>query len=45
MKIQIGLPCEPQWLCDGIAFGVGILLLLVLIGLIQVILKEQKKGK
>lgn len=45
MNIQIGLPCEPQWLCDLIAIGLGILLVVGVVALIKVIIREQRKRK
>lgn len=45
MNIQIGLPCNPQWLCDAIALTIGGLVLVGIIGLVKVILREHKKRR
>jgi hypothetical protein len=43
--IQIGMNCDPEWLCDMIGGVIALLLALMIIGLIRVILRERKKRK
>jgi hypothetical protein len=43
--IQIGMNCDPRWLCDTISGVIALLLALMIIGLIRVILRERKKRK
>lgn len=43
--IQIGMNCDPEWLCDSISAVIALLLALMVIGLIRVIVRERKQRK
>lgn len=45
MNIQIGMSCDPKWLCDGIEIFLGLLVLAALFGLFRVISREIKANK
>lgn len=45
MAIQIGMSCDPQWLCDGIGWVLALLLLLLLSGLLKVIIREIRQSQ
>lgn len=45
MLIQIGMSCDPQWLCDGIGWVLAIVLGLMLIGLARVIIREVRASR
>lgn len=45
MNIQIGMSCDPQWLCDGIEIFLGLLILAATFGLLSVIRREVKANK
>lgn len=42
--IQIGMNCDPEWLCDTIAWVIAALLALLVIGLIRITLRERRKS-
>lgn len=43
--IQIGMNCDPEWLCDTIAWVIALLLALLVLGLIRITLRERSKNK
>lgn len=43
--IQIGMNCDPEWLCDTIAWVIALLLALLVLGLVRIILRERSKNK
>ncbi len=43
--IQIGMNCDPEWLCDTIAWIIAALLALLVLGLIRITLRERSKNK
>jgi len=43
--IQIGMNCDPEWLCNTIAWIIAALLALLVIGLIRITLRERRKNK
>lgn len=43
--IQIGMNCDPEWLCDSIAWFIALLLALLVIGLVRITLRERRKNK
>lgn len=45
MPIQIGMSCDPQWLCDGIGWLLGLIVIMLLVGLLKVVRKEIKQSK
>lgn len=42
--IQIGMNCDPEWLCDTIAWIIAALLALLAIGLVRITLRERRKS-
>ncbi|MEP4602412.1 hypothetical protein [Saccharospirillum sp.] len=42
--IQIGMNCDPEWLCDTIAWIIAALLALLAIGLVCITLRERRKS-
>ncbi|WP_028672555.1 hypothetical protein [Saccharospirillum impatiens] len=42
--IQIGMNCDPEWLCDAITGFIAVLLALLTIGLIRISLRERRKS-
>ncbi|WP_394171486.1 hypothetical protein [Saccharospirillum alexandrii] len=42
--IQIGMNCDPEWLCDTITWIIAALLALLVIGLIRITLRERRKS-
>ncbi len=45
MVIQIGMPCDPDYLCHGIGWGLAVIVLLLVIGLVRIIFKEARGVK
>jgi len=45
MNIQIGMSCDPSWLCQGIGWAVGLIVLAITWGLFRVVLKEITANK
>ncbi|MDN3648286.1 hypothetical protein QWZ13_05105 [Reinekea marina] len=45
MNIQIGLPCDPKWLCDAIGLVIGVIVVVGVIALVRTVLKEHKKRR
>lgn len=45
MNIQIGLPCEPAWICDLIGWAVAAVVVMLIFGLIRSIRREIAKNK
>lgn len=43
MRIHIGMPCEPEALCDGIGWLLAIIVAALIVGLTLAIYKEVKK--
>lgn len=43
--IQIGMNCDPEWLCDTIAWIIALLLALLIIGLVRITLRERSRSK
>lgn len=43
--IQIGMNCDPEWLCDTIAWVIAALLALLVLGLVRITLRERSKNK
>lgn len=43
--IQIGMNCDPEWLCDTIAWVIAALLALLVLGLVRITLRERNKSK
>lgn len=42
--IQIGMNCDPEWLCDTLGWVIALLLGLLAIGLIRITLRERRKS-
>ncbi|MEX2321396.1 MAG: hypothetical protein WD668_08565 [Saccharospirillum sp.] len=42
--IQIGMNCDPEWLCDTIAWVIALLLGLLVLGLVRITLRERSKN-
>jgi len=45
MNIQIGMSCDPAWLCQSIGWVVGAVVVAGIIGLIKVIRSDYKNTK
>ncbi len=45
MQIQIGLPCNPLWLCQSLAWVLGLVVVLGLLGLVRSIYRAQRVDK
>jgi hypothetical protein len=44
MLVQIGMQCDPQWLCDAIGWGLGVVLLGIVLLLMRVISRERTRN-
>lgn len=45
MKVQIGLSCDPNWLCDGLSWLLAVIVLSVIIGLVAVVIRDRRSPK
>ncbi len=39
--IQIGMSCSPDWLCDMIAWGFGLLFVVIVISVVREIIRSR----
>ncbi len=45
MPVQIGMSCDPNWLCDGLSWLLAIIIMFLAIGLVSIIFKEKASRK
>lgn len=43
MNIQIGLPCEPGWLCECVGYGLAALAIVALLAFIKMLIGLWRK--
>jgi hypothetical protein len=44
LNVQIGMSCDPRWLCDGIEWFIGLVVLLIVLGLIRTVVREKRRN-